>query len=188
MLDPKNKIVLLDRDGVINIDSESYIKSASEWHPIPGSLEAMAQLTRAGYDIFIVTNQSGLHRGFFNTAELERIHTKMHTLLNQCGGQIIDIVYCPHRPEEFCSCRKPKTGLLDELHQRHGLIFNGVPFIGDSLKDLDCANAAGAKAGLVLTGKGRKTLTRLMQKQPERLTSLPVYINLAQAVNEWLKV
>ena len=185
MLNPHNKIVLLDRDGVVNIDSDAYIKSAEEWHPIPGSLEAMARLSRAGYRLFIVTNQSGLARQLFSPNDLEAMHAKMRTLLNQFGGTITDIAYCPHHPEDNCRCRKPKTGLLDLLQKRHEISFTGVPFVGDSLKDLDCAAAVGANQNLVLTGKGQKTLAKLTYQQPERLKPLPVYNNLYHAVETW---
>jgi D-glycero-D-manno-heptose 1,7-bisphosphate phosphatase len=188
MLNPNNKIVLLDRDGVINQDSDSYIKSADEWRPIPGSLEAMAQLHKSGYKIFVVTNQSGLGRGLFAPKDLVAMHDKMQSLLANFGGKIKDIVFCPHHPDEHCQCRKPAVGLLQQLQAKHNLNFENVPFVGDTLKDLGCAAAMGARGILVLTGKGEKTLATIQQNPkdgPHRI-SPPIYSNLAEAVKDWL--
>lgn len=188
MLNIQNKIVLLDRDGVINQDSDAYIKSAEEWHAIPGSLEAMAQLCQAGYQLYVVTNQSGLGRGLFTEVELQAMHDKMRRGLAKLGGNISDIVYCPHHPSENCKCRKPGTGLLETLHARHGLKFDQVPFVGDTTKDLGCAAAAGAQGILVRTGKGEKTLAKLKQQYAANETpfDVPTYNNLADAVKDWL--
>lgn len=189
MLNPENKIVLLDRDGVINEDSDAYIKSADEWVPIPGSLEAMAELHKAGYRLYVVTNQSGLGRHLFQPADLAAMHDKMRAMLAALGGEIADIVYCPHHPKERCTCRKPAPGLLKTLQARHGLDFDRVPFVGDTLKDLDCATSMGAQGVLVRTGKGEKTLETLRQNSLDSAVNRipPVYANLADAVTHWLK-
>jgi D-glycero-D-manno-heptose 1,7-bisphosphate phosphatase len=151
------KLVILDRDGVINHDSAAYIKSPEEWKPIPGSLEAIAQLNQAGYRVLVATNQSGIGRGLFEMATLNAIHDKMHRALGLVGGRVDGIFYCPHAQEAGCSCRKPKPGLLEEISRRFGVSLEGVPFIGDSLRDLQAAAAVGAQPVLVLTGKGHKT-------------------------------
>ena len=150
------KLVILDRDGVINHDSAAYIKSPEEWKPIPGSLEAIAQLNQAGYRVLVATNQSGIGRGLFEMAALNAIHDKMHRALGLAGGRIDGIFYCPHAQDAGCNCRKPKPGLLEEIAHRFGVDLNGVPFIGDSLRDLQAAVAVGAQPVLVLTGKGKK--------------------------------
>jgi D-glycero-D-manno-heptose 1,7-bisphosphate phosphatase len=151
------KLVVLDRDGTINHDSEQFIKSPAEWKPIKGSLEAIARLTQAGYRVVIATNQSGIGRGLFDTATLNAIHDTMHRAVHQAGGRIDAIFFCPHRDEDNCDCRKPKPGMLREIARRLNVDLEGVPAVGDSLRDLQAAAAAGAQPVLVLTGKGRKT-------------------------------
>lgn len=152
------KLVVLDRDGVINADSDQYIKSPEEWTPIPGSLEAIARLTQAGFRVVVATNQSGLGRGLFDMATLNAIHNKMHKAVNQLGGRIDAVFYCPHAQDAGCSCRKPQPGMLLEIAERFRLTLAGVPAIGDSLRDLQAASAAGARPILVLTGKGQQTV------------------------------
>ena len=152
------KLIILDRDGVINYDSASYIKSPEEWKPIPGSLEAIALLNQAGYQVVIATNQSGVGRGLFEMATLNAIHDKMHRALSQIGGRIDAIFFCPHANDAGCSCRKPKPGLLEEIARRFKVSLKDVPSIGDSLRDLEASVAVGAQPILVLTGKGKKTL------------------------------
>jgi len=151
------KLVILDRDGTINQDSDQHIKSPAEWQPIHGSLEAIARLTQGGWRIVVATNQSGIARGLFDMATLNAIHTEMHRAVNQAGGRIDAIFFCPHAADASCECRKPKPGLLREIGARMGVELAGVPMIGDSLRDLEAAVAAGAKPHLVLTGKGKKT-------------------------------
>ena len=151
------KFIILDRDGVINQDSPAYIKSPDEWKPIPGSLEAIALLNQAGYRVLVATNQSGVGRGLFEMATLNAIHDKMHRALGLVGGRVDGIFYCPHAQDAGCDCRKPKPGLLEEISRRFGVSLEGVPFIGDSLRDLQAATAVGAQPVLVLTGKGKKT-------------------------------
>jgi D-glycero-D-manno-heptose 1,7-bisphosphate phosphatase len=152
------KLVVLDRDGVINRDSEQFIKTPGEWRPIPGSLEAIARLNHAGFRVVIATNQSGVGRGLFEMATLNAIHEKMHRALALAGGHVDAVFFCPHTADALCECRKPKTGMLKEIGVRFGVDLAGVPCIGDSLRDLTAAEAAGAQPILVLTGKGEKTL------------------------------
>ncbi|MBL8479709.1 MAG: D-glycero-beta-D-manno-heptose 1,7-bisphosphate 7-phosphatase [Sterolibacteriaceae bacterium] len=152
------KLVILDRDGVINHDSDQYIKSPDEWRPIPGSLAAIARLNQAGYRVVVATNQSGVGRGLFETDTLIAIHDKMLKALTQVGGRIDAIFFCPHTNADNCDCRKPKPGLFKEIAGRYNVDLTGVPAIGDSLRDLQVAAAVGAQPMLVLTGKGRKTV------------------------------
>ena len=151
------KLVILDRDGVINHDSEQYIKSPDEWKPIAGSLEAIARLTQAGYQVVVATNQSGLGRGLFDMAALNAMHDKMHKAVNHLGGRIVAVFFCPHAQDTGCTCRKPKPGMLLEIAERFNVALADVPAIGDSLRDLQAASAAGARPVLVLSGKGRQT-------------------------------
>lgn len=176
------KLVILDRDGVINHDSAAYIKSPEEWKPIPGSLEAIALLSQAGYRVLVATNQSGVGRGLFEMATLNAIHDKMHRALGLAGGRIDGIFYCPHAQDAGCSCRKPKPGLLEEIAHRFGVSLEGVPFIGDSLRDLQAAVAVGAQPILVLTGKGKKT-----RKDGDLPAGTVVYDDLAAAVRNLLQ-
>lgn len=152
------KLVILDRDGVINYDSTQFIKNPDEWKPIPGSLEAIAQLNQAGYRVALATNQSGISRGLFDMTTLNAIHDKMHRALAQYGGRIDALFYCPHAADNHCSCRKPKPGMLEEIGRRFGEDLTGVPSVGDSLRDLEASVAVGAQPILVRTGKGEKTL------------------------------
>ena len=152
------KLIVLDRDGVINHDSAHFIKSPDEWRPIPGSLEAIARLNHAGYRVVVATNQSGIGRGLFDMATLNLIHEKMHKALAMAGGRIDAVFFCPHTGDSDCECRKPRPGMLREIGQRFAIDLADVPVIGDSLRDLQAAEAVGAKPMLVLTGKGEKTL------------------------------
>ncbi len=152
------KLVILDRDGVINIDSERFIKSPEEWRPIPGSLEAISRLNQLDYHVVIATNQSGIARGLFDMATLNRIHQKMIDALAQQGAALDAIFFCPHANEARCRCRKPAIGLFEEIQQRYNIPLSQVPAIGDSLRDLVAARDSGAQPMLVLTGKGQKTL------------------------------
>ena len=152
------KLIVLDRDGVINYDSEQFIKSPDEWRPIPGSLEAISRLNHAGFRVVVATNQSGLGRGLFDMATLIAINDKMHKALAQIGGRIDALFYCPHTADSACGCRKPKPGMLIEIGNRFGVELTGVPCVGDSVRDLQAAAAVEAQPILVLTGKGEKTL------------------------------
>jgi len=152
------KLMILDRDGVINYDSAEFIKSPEEWRPIPGSLEAIARLNHAGFRVVVATNQSGLGRRLFDTATLISIHEKLLRALAQVGGRIDAVFFCPHAADADCDCRKPKPGMLRDIGRRFGVDLTGVPCVGDSLRDLQAAEACGAQPILVLTGKGEKTL------------------------------
>jgi D-glycero-D-manno-heptose 1,7-bisphosphate phosphatase len=152
------KLVILDRDGVINRDSDQYIKSPDEWRPLPGALEAIARMNHAGFRVVIATNQSGVGRGMFEMATLNAIHEKMHRALALASGHVDAIFFCPHTADAQCECRKPKIGMFKEIGVRFGIDLAGVPCIGDSLRDLIAAEAVGAQPILVLTGKGEKTL------------------------------
>lgn len=151
------KLIILDRDGVINFDSDQFIKSPEEWRPIPGSLEAIAQLTHANYRVVVATNQSGIGRGLFDMATLNSIHDKMHKAVAAAGGRIDAIFFCPHTTADNCECRKPKPGMLKDIAQRFNTDLKEVPAVGDSLRDLQAAAAVKATPILVLTGKGKKT-------------------------------
>ncbi|HVE49157.1 MAG TPA: D-glycero-beta-D-manno-heptose 1,7-bisphosphate 7-phosphatase [Casimicrobiaceae bacterium] len=152
------KLIILDRDGTINHDSDQFIKSPEEWRPIPGSLEAIARLNHAGYRVVVATNQSGIGRGLFDMGTLNAIHDKLHRALAHVGGRIDAIFFCPHTADATCDCRKPKAGLLKEAGRRFNVDLAGVPVIGDGLRDLEAAEAVGGQPMLVLTGKGEKTL------------------------------
>jgi D-glycero-D-manno-heptose 1,7-bisphosphate phosphatase len=152
------RLIILDRDGVINHDSDQYIRSPEEWRPIPGSLEAIARLNHAGFRVVVATNQSGLGRGLYDTATMIAINDKMHRALAHVGGRIDAVFFCPHTAESDCECRKPKAGMLIEIGRRFSVDLTGVPCIGDSLRDLQAAEAVGAQPILVLTGKGERTL------------------------------
>ena len=167
--------IILDRDGVINLDSDAYVKSADEWLPINSSIQAIAQLHKAGHRIFIATNQSGVGRGYFSLTTLHAMHEKMRGLINQAGGTITDIAFCPHAPEDECDCRKPKAGLLKSLALKHAIDLSHAVVVGDSLRDLQAADKVGASAILVLTGKGKKT----QQENPQ--LPYPIYENLYDA-------
>lgn len=175
------KLIILDRDGVINEDSDDYIKSPEEFIPLPGSLEAIARLNQAGYRVAVATNQSGIGRGYFDLDALDRMHAKLRRHLSAVGGQIEVIAYCPHTPEAECNCRKPKPGLLLDIAERLGIGLANVPVIGDSLRDLEAARAVGASPILVRTGKGERTLAK-----GDGLANIPVFQNLADAVDSLL--
>jgi D-glycero-D-manno-heptose 1,7-bisphosphate phosphatase len=171
------KLVILDRDGVINHDSDQYIKSPDEWKPIPGSLAAIARLNQSGYRVVVATNQSGIGRGLFETDTLMAIHDKMLKALSLVGGRIDAIFFCPHTNADNCECRKPKAGMYKEIAARMNVDLAGVRAIGDSLRDLHAAVTVGAQPMLVLTGKGRKT-----QDDPALPPGTPVFPDLAAAV------
>jgi D-glycero-D-manno-heptose 1,7-bisphosphate phosphatase len=151
------KLVILDRDGTINHDSDNYIKSPAEWRPIAGSLEAIARLTQAGYRVVVATNQSGIARGLFDTATLIAIHAMLQRAAALAGGRIDAFFFCPHAADSACACRKPKPGMLLEIARRFNVSLAGVYMVGDAQRDVEAAAAAGARPVLVLTGKGRKT-------------------------------
>lgn len=176
-------LVILDRDGVINEDSDAFIKTADEWLPLPGSIEAIAALSKAGYTVAVASNQSGLARGLFDEEALGGIHLKLHALVEAVGGRVDRIVWCPHGPDDGCDCRKPKSGLFEQLRAHYGIDFAGVPAIGDSLRDLEAAAAAGARPILVRTGNGRDTESSLTGA----LADVPVFDTLGDAVSALLE-
>jgi D-glycero-D-manno-heptose 1,7-bisphosphate phosphatase len=152
-----SKLVILDRDGVINFDSAQFIKSPAEWKPIPGSLEAIARLNQAGYRVVVATNQSGIGRSLFDMDTLNAIHEKMHKALFTVGGRIDAIFYCPHTADSKCECRKPKPGMYKRISETLNIDLQGIPTVGDSLRDLQAGAAVGCTPMLVRTGKGEKT-------------------------------
>ena len=151
------KLLILDRDGVINYDSDAYIKSVQEWIPLPGSIEAIAQLSKAGWTVAIATNQSGIARGYYDIATLEAMHARLRALVAEQGGEVGLVVYCPHGPDEGCDCRKPKPGMLKIIAEHYKVPLAGIWFVGDSLGDLEAAKAVDSQPVLVKTGKGEKT-------------------------------
>jgi D-glycero-D-manno-heptose 1,7-bisphosphate phosphatase len=170
-----DQLVMMDRDGVINYDSDAYIKSPREWRPIPGALRAIASLHAAGYLIFIVSNQSGVGRGLLSAAALDAINAHMVQAIERAGGRVAGIYCCPHRPEDACDCRKPAPGLLHRLEVEHGVSLEGQPFIGDKWSDLQAARAVGSRPILVRTGRGETTLGEHADSIPE------VYDDLVEA-------
>lgn len=151
------KIIVLDRDGVINFDSDQFIKKPEEWKPIPGSLEAIARLNESGWRVIVASNQSGVGRGLFDMDTLNAINEKMTKALGQVGGRLDAIFFCPHTADSTCDCRKPKPGMLLQIAERFNVELADVPCVGDGLRDLQAAAAAGAQPWLVLTGKGEAT-------------------------------
>ncbi|MBT8444684.1 MAG: D-glycero-beta-D-manno-heptose 1,7-bisphosphate 7-phosphatase [Gammaproteobacteria bacterium] len=176
-------LVILDRDGVINRDSVHFVKTPAEWVPIPGSIEAIAALGRAGYTVTIASNQSGLGRGLFDRRALRAMHRKLRKLVSAAGGHVDRIVVCPHGPEDGCACRKPKPGLLYRLGRRYGADLVDTPVIGDSLRDLEAAASVGARPILVRTGNGRKTEQALCGT----FATIEVYDDLAAAAKVLVK-
>ena len=175
------KLIILDRDGVINYDSAQFIKNPEEWKPIAGSLEAIARLNQDGYRVVVATNQSGIGRGLFDMPTLNAIHDKMHKACALVGARIDAVFFCPHTNENNCRCRKPKSGMFEEIAARYNLSLTGVPAVGDSLRDLQSAATMGAQPFLVLTGKGIKT--QAAGGLPE---GTQVYADLAAAVADLL--
>lgn len=176
-------LLVLDRDGVINQDSAAFVKSAAEWLPLPGSINAIARLSRAGFTIAVASNQSGLARGLLDRNALRAMHRKLRRLVAREGGKVDRIVVCPHGPEDACRCRKPRPGLLTKLARYYDISLDGVPVVGDSLRDLQAAASAGATPILVLTGNGRKTSRAL----PAELSDVPVFDSLAAFAEDVLR-
>lgn len=175
-------IIILDRDGVINHDSDQYVKSVEEWLPIEGAIDAIAKLTQAGHKIFVATNQSGIGRGYYTVDVLTAMHDKMLSLIHQAGGEIKGIYFCPHHPDENCACRKPLAGMLDQLETEHNLSLSNSDawFVGDSLRDLQSGLVKKCKPVLVKTGKGTATLAKGL---PKELSSSLVFDDLLAFAN-----
>lgn len=195
------RLIILDRDGVINQDSDDYIKSVAEFIPIPGSLEAIAQLCQAGYSVMVATNQSGIARQLFTLETLEAMHKKLQLLLAPLGGKIEQFYYCPHGPDEQCTCRKPKPGMIIQIahdffsaegsFQAEGSLkaegsLSDVYVVGDSLRDLEAGRAAGARVALVKTGKGMRSLEKIRQDNLSEYAQLPVFTDLADFTQQLL--
>ncbi|AHK80470.1 D,D-heptose 1,7-bisphosphate phosphatase [Ectothiorhodospira haloalkaliphila] len=176
------KLILLDRDGVINRDSPDYIKSPEEWIPLPGSLEAIARLSRAGWRVVVVTNQSGLARGLFDAATLDAIHARMTDAVEAAGGSLQGIYHCPHGPDDGCDCRKPRPGLFHQVARDLNIDLAGVPAVGDSPRDIEAATVAGCSPLLVKTGNGARALAEGRIPQ-----GIPVYEDLAELVQALLR-
>jgi len=177
------RLVILDRDGVINRDSDAFVKSVAEWLPLPGSIDAIARLSKAGFTVAVASNQSGIARGLFGLDALEAMHQRMGELVRAAGGTIDQIVFCPHGPDDGCDCRKPAPGLLLQLAAHYGIDLAGVPVIGDAARDLEAARAVGARPILVRTGKGAATETAL----PDQLRGVEVCDDLAAAADRLVR-
>jgi D-glycero-D-manno-heptose 1,7-bisphosphate phosphatase len=177
-------LVILDRDGVINQDSPDFIRSADAWQPLPGAPEAIARLHAAGWRIAVATNQSGIARGLFDARALAAIHDRMEQVVRQAGGRIDHVAFCPHGPDEGCGCRKPAPGLVHEIEAALGISARGAPFVGDALRDLRAARAAGCRPVLVRTGKGGRTERELDGETGE---GVMVFDDLAAFADHWLR-
>ncbi len=176
------KLIILDRDGVINQDSDAYVKTLDEFIPIPGSIEAIGRLCRDGWVVAVATNQSGIARGYYTEATLRAMHTRLAQWLVVEEGEVDFIAFCPHGPQDACDCRKPKPGLFHQIASHYGVELHGVPAVGDSLRDLQAATCVGAAPILVRTGKGERTLERGMG-----LEGVPVFADLAAVVDHLLE-
>jgi len=174
------RLVMIDRDGVINEDSGEFIKSVAEWRPIAGSLEAIASLHRAGWQVAVVTNQSGVGRGLYDEATLGEIHEHMRSRVRAAGGELAGVYYCPHLPDAGCDCRKPKPGMFRALERELRVSVVGAPYIGDRMSDIEAAEAVGAKPMLVRTGTGASTVALLGARR------VPVFDDLAAAARSLL--
>lgn len=183
-------LIILDRDGVINEDSDYYIKTPEEWIPIRGSLEAIARLNRAGHTVVVATNQSGIARGLYTEAGLTAIHQRMKEALAEVGGHVDTIFYCPHHPDMHCACRKPKPGLLHDIAKKYPTDFKNAVMVGDAVRDIACAKAAGCAAILVKTGKGKKAANPQALSPEEACTmqDVPIFEDLAAVVEHLLKI
>ncbi len=177
------KLIILDRDGVINEDSDDYIKSVEEWIPIPGSIEAIARLSKAGYIVCVATNQSGIGRGLLDEYKLAVIHQTMCNGVEEAGGCINGVFFCPHKPDEGCSCRKPGIGLFTQIEREFGVSVENVPFVGDSLTDIAAARTAACIPVLVRTGKGELTLS---EANTDELAEVSIYQDLSLFVDSLL--
>lgn len=175
------KLVILDRDGVINEDSDEYVKSLEEWHPYPDAITAIARLNRAGWQVAIATNQSGIARGYYDVATLDAIHAELKRRVGDAGGEIAYIAYCPHGPDDRCDCRKPRPGLLVQIREALGMEnLEGCWMVGDSLRDLQAGERLGCRSVLVRTGKGGRT-----EAHREGLEKAKIFDDLDAFVN-WL--
>jgi len=188
------ELIILDRDGVINQDSDNYIKTIDEFIPIPGSLEAIAQLCQAGFSVMVATNQSGIAREFFTLDTLNAMHDKLQTLLAPLNGKIEQFYFCPHGPDDHCHCRKPLPGMINQIAEDFGrsqkkkVSLKEVFVVGDSLRDLEAGRAAGTKIALVKTGKGLRSINKIAQDNLSEYSELPIYNDLADFTKQFLQL
>jgi D-glycero-D-manno-heptose 1,7-bisphosphate phosphatase len=185
--DPAPKLVILDRDGTLNVDREDFVKSPEEWEPLPGALEAVARLNQDGWHVVLATNQPGIGRGLIDMTSLNAIHAHMNTELARLGGRIDAVFFCPHAPEEGCDCRKPQPGLILQIGDRFGIDLARVPVVGDSLRDLQATRAAGAQPHLVLTGKAAALDASQVEQMRHQIPGLQVHHDLAAFVDALLQ-
>lgn len=176
-------LVILDRDGVINEDSDDYIKSLDEWRPIAGSIDAIARLSKHGFTVAVATNQSGLGRGLFTLDDLEAMHDRLREMVESAGGHVAGIFYCPHTPEDHCACRKPRSGLIDAIEREFDTSARGAWFIGDSQRDLEAAAAKGCVPVLVRTGKGKIAEQQLAADTGLQWRDVQIFDDLAAAAS-----
>jgi D-glycero-D-manno-heptose 1,7-bisphosphate phosphatase len=176
------KLVILDRDGVINVESANFIKNPNEWIALPGSLEAIALLNQSGFRVAVATNQSGIARGLFDMATLNAIHDKMHRALAQLGGRIDALFYCPHSADDHCTCRKPKAGMIEDIGRRFSVDLKEVYGVGDALRDLQAFALAGSKPILVRSGKGEETIEQGQLPDKKLPNNTLIFNNLNDAV------
>jgi D-glycero-D-manno-heptose 1,7-bisphosphate phosphatase len=181
------KLIILDRDGTINEDRDDYVKSPEEWVPIPGALEAIARLNHAGWHTVIATNQSGLGRGTFDMATLNAMHIKMNQLLAKQGGRIDAVFFCPHAPEDACSCRKPLPGLFEQIGERFGVALRDVPVVGDTLRDLQAGVAMGCRPHFVRTGKGARLDEAQLEALCDEVPGTIVHADLSAFANHMIR-
>lgn len=180
-------LIILDRDGVINADSDDFIKSLAEWRPLPGSIEAIARLSRAGHTVAVATNQSGLARGLFDLDDLEAIHAELERQVAEAGGALAGIFYCPHHPDDDCDCRKPRPGLLDAIARELGQGLDDAVMVGDSLRDIEAGLARGCRPILVRSGKGAASLAALQAQPRPGWEALTVCDDLATVATQLLE-
>ena len=173
------KLVILDRDGTINHEREDYIKSADEWGPLPGALEAIARLNHAGWHVVVATNQSGIGRGLFDMVALNAMHAKMNQMLAKVGGRVEAVFFCPHTPEDHCTCRKPMPGLFQMIGQRFGRSLDGVPMVGDLPRDVLAAQSVGCEPHLVRTGQAATMPETELQALRQQVSGLTIHPNLS---------
>ncbi len=182
------KLIILDRDGTINEDRDDYVKSADEWVPLPGALEAIARLNHAGWHTVVATNQSGLGRGTFDMAALNGMHVKMNQMLAKQGGRIDAVFFCPHAPDDACNCRKPLPGLFEQIGERFGVSLQDVPVVGDTLRDLQAGAAVGCQPHLVLTGKGARMSAVQIDALCAQVPGTHVHADLAAFAEHMIRV
>ena len=173
------KLVILDRDGTINHEREDYIKSPEEWVPLPGALEAIARLNHAGWHVVVATNQSGIGRGLFDMVALNAMHAKMNQMLAKVGGRVEAVFFCPHTPEDHCTCRKPMPGLFQMIGQRFGRSLDGVPMVGDLPRDVLAAQSGGCEPHLVRTGQAATMPEAELQALRQQVSGLTIHPNLS---------